>query len=268
MSRILMGSEWYEQLAPTMLLESEYERIILQKAPLLFPAYHMVNFKVLVCDEEGSARADLALIEKQYRDWWVVEVESGQHSLESHVLPQVKTLASASYSGEEVAKALLRESTVLDRAAIYTMLRGRSPRVLIIVNEQKAEWALALRRYNALLTVVEIFRSSRNEHVFRVSGEQPIPVMDVISELHVDPILRSWLVVESPAALGNNIRGNVLLRYEGKLVECKSIVSGDMVWFLPIGNSPFSPKIKYEILRSSDEVLTVRAKSQHTIRGV
>jgi len=266
MSRILIDNEWYEQLAPTTLLESEYERIILQKASILFPAYHMVRFKTLVCDEEGSTRADLALIEKKYRDWWVVEVESGQHSLESHVLPQVKTLANASYSGEEVAQALLSESILLDPIAIHTMLRGKSPRVLVVVNEQKAEWALALGRYNALVTVVEVFRSSRNKHVFRVNGDQPAPVADVISEFHVDPLMRSWLVVESPAGLGNSILDKVLLRYENKLIECRCIISGDTVWLSPRGNSPFSSKTTYEILRSSDEVLTVRAKSKLTAR--
>src|SRR6266853_4682229 len=101
MPRLLVGSDWYEPLDGAALYEQEFERVLFQRAPSLFPGYVPVRFKKLVYSETDGARADYALVEAQYRDWWIVEVEMGHHSLEDHVLPQVAILARAHYGEEE-----------------------------------------------------------------------------------------------------------------------------------------------------------------------
>ena len=42
---MLFGDEWFEQIAPTALYETEYERVIASKASLLYPNYYAVPFK-------------------------------------------------------------------------------------------------------------------------------------------------------------------------------------------------------------------------------
>ncbi|MBN1875204.1 MAG: hypothetical protein JXA33_13310 [Anaerolineae bacterium] len=259
MSRLLLNGEWFEQLAPTTMLESEYERIILQKGQLIFPDYYTVPFKTLVFDGDGGARADLALIEQQYREWWVVEVETGNHSLDGHVLPQVKILANATYS-EEVATALTRQLRHLDPVKISLMMKGQAPRVLVIVNEQKPEWKLALKRYNALLSTVEIYRSAKNQYIFRIDGELPTPRIDVITECHVDPFIRTWLVIQSPAGLECVSGDKVTLSYKDMMTEWIRIDSESTVWLSPQGLSSLSPKQTYEILRTSEGSLVIRDK--------
>ena len=81
MARILVRDQWYRQLSPGTLYESEFERVIQQHAEILYPGYFLVPFKVTVQSDEDSARADFALVSKNYTSWWVVEVEKQNHSL-------------------------------------------------------------------------------------------------------------------------------------------------------------------------------------------
>lgn len=67
MARMLFGDEWFEQIAPTALYETEYERVILQQASLLYPNYYAVPFKKTIVSEERSAKPDLVLVEKKYQ---------------------------------------------------------------------------------------------------------------------------------------------------------------------------------------------------------
>lgn len=101
MAKLLINDDWYDEIAPTALYETEFEQIVIAKADLLYPEYRAVPFKKIVFSEVSSAKPDLALIDVHYRDWWVVEIEMGHHDLASHVLPQVRTLSEAKYGEEE-----------------------------------------------------------------------------------------------------------------------------------------------------------------------
>jgi hypothetical protein len=92
MSRILVNGQWYDALAETALYESDFERLVQTHAQRVFPAFCVAPFKCLVETEDGeTAKADLALVSRDYRDWWIVEVELAHHP-DSHVLEQVRKL--------------------------------------------------------------------------------------------------------------------------------------------------------------------------------
>ena len=131
--RILLGDEWFEELASTSLYEAEFESLLFQEASRIFPEYYCVPFKTIVISDDGDAKADFVLIHKTYRRWWVVEAEMGHHSLSGHVLPQVRSLSRASYTAAE-AHYLCDEEPSLDRERILEMIKGEQPRVLVVVN--------------------------------------------------------------------------------------------------------------------------------------
>lgn len=201
MARLLLRDEWFEPLSLHAQYESEFERILLAYAELLFPAWHLVPFKVDVRSEEGIVkRADLALIEREYRRWWVVEVEMARHDLNSHVLPQVRVLSYGRY-GQRHADALIANDHSLDQHRLATMIRGEQPRVWVVVDRPCPEWISPLRAVGAVLGIVEIFRSGSNRHSIRLNGEQPQPPTKKIIECRRDPlVLRLWTVA-SPALL-------------------------------------------------------------------
>jgi hypothetical protein len=261
MARILINGEWYEQVAPTALYESEFETIILNQAAVLYPEYVATEFKTLISNGEGdSAKPDFALVDRQYREWWIVEVEMGHHSLDHHVLPQIRTFASGLYSRSE-AEYLAARNPALDTKRLFTLMKGSPPRVLVIVNTPKPDWIVALGRYDTLLAVFEIFRSSMNRHVYRVNGQHPASSPDVLSECHCDPLLPGFLVVSAPAALGIPPQGSATIRIAGGVTQWDRIDSRDAVWLASRGPMPLAHGERYEIVRQNGELL-VRPKAR------
>jgi hypothetical protein len=261
MARILSQREWFDQIASTAMYETEFESIITTYADVLYPEYYVVPFKATVSAEDSTAKADLALIEKNYRQWWVGEVEMGHHSLESHVLPQVRTLSRAVY-GEEEALRLSAKCPALNSARLLDMMKGTQPRVLVIVNTPRPAWAPVLRRYDALLAVFEIFRSQKNEFLFRLNGEQPASMPDLLSTCSFDPLLPRFLIVNSPGALNAAPRSKISIFYDNQITVWERIDSADKVWLSPVGPNPLSPSMKYEILRRATGEMTFRESAK------
>jgi hypothetical protein len=261
MARILVNGDWYEQVAPTAFYESEFEAVLLNQAPTLYPEFFSTEFKTLVTNEQGdSAKADLALIDRQYREWWVVEVEMGHHSLDGHVLPQVRTLATGVY-GRAHAEYLAARSKQLDVESVHTLMKGRQPRVLVVVNTPKPEWVDALARYDALLAVFELFRSSLDKHVYRVNGQHPSSSPDVVSDFYCDLLLPNFAVVAAPAALGVPPKGSVTIRFGSGVTDWERVDAQDKVWLASRGPMPLQRNERYEIVRQDGE-LVVRTKQK------
>jgi len=204
MARLLLREEWFEPLSLHAQYEAEFERILLAYAESLFPSWHLVPFKADVRSEEGVVkRADLALIDREYRRWWVVEVEMARHDFNGHVLPQVRVLSFGKYNQTHVG-ALLRSAPQLDPDRLAAMVRGEQPRGWVVVDRPRPDWVRPLSAVGAALGIVEIFRSNTNQHSIRVNGEQPQPPATESIECRRDPlVLRLWSVA-TPAQLPVN----------------------------------------------------------------
>jgi hypothetical protein len=251
MAKILFQNRWFEELAPTSVYESVFEGIVKAHALSLWPRFHAVRFKAAVYAENTAAKPDFALVEHGYREWWVVEVEMEHHSLDGHVLPQIRTLAEASYGKDEATK-LCESCPDLDVGKVTDMMKGRQPRVLVVVNKPRPEWIKPLAKHDASLAVFEVFRSDRNEYLFRVNGEHPIGPSEVVSLCRFDSLITRWLVVDSPAGLGVSPQGKVQIIYHDHLTEWQRIDVSDKVWLLSLGPNPLSEDYDYEILRRGD----------------
>ena len=245
MARILINNEWYEQVGASTLYEDEFRRILLDQAPRLFPNCWLVEFEPTVFSEYGSARPDLALIDRDYRGWWVVEAERGDHSLHGHVVPQVEVLARARYGPEE-ADALCRADHHLDG---QRMVRGTQPQVLVIVNASRPAWSEALRPFGALVQIVEVFRSDQNSHIYRMNGDYPRLSDDILTLCYLDPVLPGSLVISSPATLQLGPSKVLNLRIGGLVTEWVIRESSDTSWLMPVGISPSLKRGKYAILK-------------------
>lgn len=257
MARMLFGNEWFEQIAPNALYETEYERIILQQASLLFPYHYAVPFKKTVVSKDRAAKPDLVLIEKRFRGWWVVEVEMADHSLEGHVLPQATTLSKAHY-GEAEADYICDKASYLDVRSVHDMVKGRPPNVLVIVNSAaRVDWIPSLDRYNIKLAFFEIFRSERSQYVFRVNGFQPSVPSDIVSYCRFDPILPNFLVVDSPAGLEVKEDTTVEIRHNDCMTEWKRVDSADRVWLIPVGSNPLQVRHEFKLVRHEDGTLVI-----------
>ena len=187
-ARLLASGEWYDTVSPQSIYETDFEDILLANGELLYPTFITTKFKCKVNLEYGNGIPDLALVDKGYRQWWVVEVELSSHRLAGDVERQVSIFSSGIY-GDRHAEYLAQQSTDFDAESLLEMMRGRQPRVLVIVERLKPEWVTALARWEALIAVAELFRSKR-DYILRVNGQHPEPLGDVVSVCRVDPRLR------------------------------------------------------------------------------
>jgi hypothetical protein len=250
MARILLGDEWFEELASTSLYETEFENILFQEAGRIFPEYHPVPFKCIVLSDEGDAKADFALIHRTYRSWWVVEAEMGHHSLTGHVLPQVRRLSRANYADAE-AQYLCDQAPYLGCGRVKEMIKGQQPRVLVVVNVPVPTWRDRISPYSALLAVFQIFRSQFNRYVYRLDGDYPAEDNHIVTTCRCWEIHR-FLAIDSPTQLDVKRGQTITLRHETGAMEWERVDIADTVLLHALRDHPLQKNVVYEILRQSD----------------
>ncbi len=258
--RLLLSEQWFHPVSSEGQYESDFESIIMSRGNSLFPQFYVVPFRIAVESEEGRKIPDLALVDVKYRLWWVVEIEMAHHSLYGHVIPQVEVFARGKY-GEDHANYLARKGDELDAKALRDMIMGAQPRVLVVVNRGVPDWVDPIHRLDAMVTVVEVFRSDRNEHILRVNGDYPESEDAHIASLcRLDSTLPGLLQVDSPAALGIEIGGQVAIDFNGGLTNWSRVDASDRVWLVPSGRNPLAAKQEYQIIRGPDDHLTLERR--------
>jgi hypothetical protein len=259
MARILFNDEWFEEIGSRGHYEAEFERVLEQEAERLFEKFVLVPFRTTVMsDVDRDARTpDFALIHKDYRGWWVVEVELGHHSFQSHVFPQVRTLARASYGIAE-AEYLCEKRPTLDRQRVLDMFKGAPPRVLVIVNVPVDGWAEELRAFDAQVVVCQIFRNRLNKYVLRLNGEYPTESEEVITTCECESLMHRFLVVHAPARLPIQKSEKILIYQDGRAVEWERIDTAGRVYLHAMRDHTLEPKTLYELVRQEDQTLAIR----------
>jgi len=214
MARLRYRDSWFDEVDATAFYENEFESIILQNASLLAPGAHLVPFKEVVSDSYASNCPDLALIDEEYRYWWVIEVELTSHSLSSHVLPQVRTFVEGRY-GEDHVRALLRHAPFLDERRLRDMMRGESPEIVVIANRFVDAWHRELRKVGVHFAVFNLFRSAENADIMYFDGNLPSFDRRHISRAVPIGIPRSLRLL-SPAAVPGENGATLRVIYRGQ----------------------------------------------------
>ncbi|HOZ83172.1 MAG TPA: hypothetical protein PKU82_09635 [Bacteroidia bacterium] len=256
MAKILVNGEWYNELSVGSLYESEFEKLFIDKAPQIFPDYFTVDFKHKVESQHGKGKPDLAIIEKNYRHWFVIEVEKSNHSLENHVLPQVIIFSTADYN-DEAAEALKKENESLDIHKLKAMIKGQPPKVLVVVDALKQDWINSLNRWEAMLSVFQVFRSERNRNVFRLNGFTPKSLTGFFSECYLDKIFKRHLVIISPAIIEVPTNGILTINYNDTISEWKRVDMKNQVVLSPLSINPLDASKKYKLHKKENSSYTL-----------
>lgn len=256
MARILFGGEWFEELASTSLYETEFENILFQEAARIFPEYHPVPFKTTLLSEDGDAKADFALIHRDYRSWWVVEAEMGHHSLDHHVVPQVRSLSRANF-GDSEAQYLCDRAPALDCDRIRQMIKGQQPRVLVVVNVPVSGWREHIRPFGAVLAIFQIFRSQFNRYVYRLNGDFPAENNEIISTCRCWEIHR-FLKIDSPTQLEIKRGETITLHHETGALEWERVDIADAVLLHALRDHPLEKGVLYEIVKQGDGTYAIQ----------
>lgn len=217
--------------------EDHYVAFIRQAIDAAFPGYRCLAANMLVESPAGDrAVPDLVLLERDYRTWFVVEVELSTHSLHGHVVPQVEILATGRY-GEEHARSLHEQNSGLNLARLTKVVTRVHPEVMVIVNDADVVsegWAVLRDQKMAHLTFLEVFREevgSDGPIAFWSGFEPTAPSPDhVIARPHR---LLNALVIEKPVRLLEPSLDDVTIEYKSALVSWSVVHTADQVLLQP-----------------------------------
>jgi hypothetical protein len=210
MPRLLVNNSWYEAVSSRSWYESDYERLVIDRAAELFTSWRCVPFKATVVGDDGARhKPDLALVDAHYRHWCVVEIELAHHDLYGHVMPQVETFRTGNYTSEH-ATALAATGASLDIKRLQPMMLGDPPDVLVVVDSPNVDWRPVLRARGVGMAVVEPFRDANNHLILRLNGDQPELPSRILTRCIRHTYKRLWRV-QSPAALPVTADGESLM---------------------------------------------------------
>lgn len=254
-TKLVANGQVFTGLGTSEMFEIEFERLIAQAAPQLFPGWHFVPFQAPVTSSRGDTRKpDFALIDQRYRAWWVVEIEMAQHPFENHVMPQVEVLWDGLF-GEEHVRYLLEQAPHLDQQALQSMMRGEHPRVYVLVNMPCPEWETPLVRFGAALGVVQVLRSDQNRYALCLDGFQPEPPGISVTRCHRDSTIQKFMVVESPAALPRPVVGPLTIQFDGVASNWNRTDTKSSVYLVPQRGDPLGSSKVAEIQCRDDGTL-------------
>ena len=241
MAKLFSGSSWYYTKYSNSLYESHYENRIIENSETLFPNFFCFKFKLDVVSDDygGPSRPDLVLIDKNYRYWYVVEVELDNDAL-SAVENQVKIFTSGNY-GKPHANYLYQKDKSLDLDKLIRLM-STQPEVVVLVPRVKPSWANKLAQYGTKFVVIEIFENSQKLEIFRVDGDELREDDEfLITKLSYSGSIPRALNIHSPGNLDSQNRLLTIL-FDGQLTNWRRVTYGTSHLLLGQGTLPVDLK--------------------------
>jgi hypothetical protein len=237
MSRILHNDSWYSPVKSNSFYEKTYEDKIIDNSNLLFPNYYCFYFKKVVNSMWGPGIPDLVLIDKQYREWIIVEVELEHHNLQGDVEQQVKIFSTGKF-GRSHAEYLFKKHPELDFEKLLPLVIGTQPSISVIVPIAKPSWWKNLLPYNAHIAVIEIWENNIGKQLLRVNGDQPSSMVEeFLTRVFRDSDVTSkGLKVENSAVLPD--LPNIQIYIDGKVTLWRQVRTASGCWLIPHGKPP------------------------------
>lgn len=159
----------FDLVDPTQYLESDFEAEVVKALGCLLPEYLCGVFAGAFVLEGERRVSDLALIHKSLSHWFVIEVELAGHSLEHHVLPQVRCFR---YGEAEVScvTSLTRGFPMLSRSDAEGLLRYVPRHVAVVGNIYDPSWEAALAVIDTQYATVCVYKGRGGRTAHEVHG--------------------------------------------------------------------------------------------------
>lgn len=258
MARLLVDGRWFDPVQADSIYESDLEDLIIAHSASLYPNFWVIKYKRMIQSEYGTAKPDLAFIEKNYRTWYLCEVELGTHDLLSHVVPQIMVFCNARV-GDTEAQYIAEREPHLNAVQLAAMMKGEPPGVMVLVNHFDQSWRRTLSQQGARVGFIEIYRDTAQRMILRINGDDLSIPGEIVSECMRDPVLRNALKLSSPAPLEQLASPRLDLWYEGGRTSWKILRAGGTCWLLPLARYPLDPKDqRFTIVMDANDQLRLK----------
>lgn len=261
MDKLLVPKDWFEAIDSDSYFEVDFEGRLRANASELFPDWFFVPFKTTVTARDtgyGNKKPDFALIDRAYRQWWVVEAEISSHSLNDHVLPQAVVFSLGQYNNHHV-QHLCKADPNLDRDKLSPLVLNVTPGVLVVVNDEVPGWAPILHRHSVDLCVVKPYRDNLGNSAYLVRGRLPRPHSTLLTYCRrADGLPRALLVENHHAVPFENGASVELLGPTGRPASWRFFLAGDRAYLMSTRAFPFAEDdVDFELHRPSDGTITI-----------
>ncbi|MFL6606332.1 MAG: hypothetical protein ACJ8R9_34085 [Steroidobacteraceae bacterium] len=160
----------FQLVDPTQFSEAAFEAEVAKALSYLYPAYLCGVFRGSFFFEGERRGADLALIHKSLSHWFVIEVELLAHSLDAHVIPQVRCFRYGEPE-QPCVTSLCSGFCELDVDRAEALLRFVPRSVAVVTNRFDREWASALRVLDVQLITVSVLRNIAGHTAYEIEGD-------------------------------------------------------------------------------------------------
>lgn len=159
----------FQLVDPTTYVEGDFEAEVVKALSCLMPEYRCGVFAGAFVLEGERRVADLALVHKTLSHWFVVEVELAGHSLEHHVLPQVRCFR---YGDPEhsCVTSLVRAFGDLTREQAEDLLSYIPRYVAVVGNLPDPIWATKLSAVDTQYLTVSVYQDRNGRTAHEVEG--------------------------------------------------------------------------------------------------
>ena len=160
----------FQLVDPTGFVEIDFEAEVVRALTCLMPDYMCGVFAGTFVLEGERRSADLALIHKSFSHWFVIEVELAGHSLDGHVLPQVRCFRYGEPE-ESCLTSLTRAFSEITRAQAGTILNFVPRYVAVVSNLQDPEWTRSLRALDVQHLTLSVYRGNDGRTAHELEGQ-------------------------------------------------------------------------------------------------
>lgn len=158
----------YRQIDPDWDNEAAFEKVTAEALAQAYPSYRCVVFDGGFSFRGQIYRPDLALIARDLSHWFVVEVELVSHSLEKHVIPQVRAFSFGN-PVEDCAPKLAKLLGIADTQA-RTFVEYVPRAATTVVNRWDEEWRAALAAVEVQMSEVTRLISPAGDVALAIDG--------------------------------------------------------------------------------------------------
>src|ERR1051325_6446135 len=147
----------FELSDPSGVKEPEFEEVVVRVLKHLQPDSIIFPFHPKVHHNDAVWMPDLAVVDKSFAYWFVVEVETVKHHLEKHVIPQVTAFCEGRY--DENAAKILSTALKVNMQQAKTVITTIPRDVVVISNKRDEKWNQKLAALGVQHIVIETYRN-------------------------------------------------------------------------------------------------------------
>lgn len=244
----------YRLVDPSQFVEVDFEAEVVRAFTCLLPEYMCGVFAGGFVLEGERRLADLALVHKSFSHWFIVEVEMAGHSLEHHVLPQVRCFRYG-IAETSCVTSLMRGFKGITRDQAEGLLKYVPHSVAVVSNRADATWTATLGALDAQHLTLSVYRNSEGQAVHELEGRLTYRVesLGFAQFSAVDNSLRlarSWGLAEGTVRIVDQF---------GNPGEWTVRRESEAIWVSKAKGPALIPHNEYvQIVRSSDGDLSIR----------